>query len=112
MTWDKNSQRCKVYKNSVLQNLPTITDTLEIPPGGTFQLGGKKDKIFNGFLSHFNMWSYVLPMEDIALISHRCWAERGDVISWEDFKGGGPDVVPVEDVCPVRGNALYYLLDL
>ncbi|XP_031573116.1 uncharacterized protein LOC116307107 isoform X2 [Actinia tenebrosa] len=105
LTWDKD-KRCNVYKNSVLQDFKlTPSNTPEIPPGGTFALGGKKDKIFKGFLSHFNMWSYVLPMETIALISHRCWAERGDVISWEDFKDGGPVsgvVHALEDICPER----------
>lgn len=105
-TWDKNTQKYKVYKNSMLQNTKPISNAQEIPKGGVFKLGGG-DKIFKGLISHFNMWSYVLPMEKIALISHRCRAERGDVISWEDFKGlGTSDVVVSEDICPERGNIL------
>jgi hypothetical protein len=75
----------------------------EIQPGGTLHLGGR-DKHYVGIISHFNVWSYVLPMQIITMVSQQCWVERGDVISWESFKNGLPgNVKVIKDVCPSQG---------
>jgi len=109
LTWRNINGQCKLFVNSAL--VATVTDFSEnfiIQPGGILHLGGRPSQFperFIGNISHFNMWSYVLPTQVIAVLGQRCGIERGDVISWETFKNavGSGDVEVVEDICPGQG---------
>ena len=73
---------------------------------GIFTLGiGVKGFLYTGSLSHVNAWSSVLNHPQLAVLSSKCGVERGELVSWPEFKQGAYGVSAIEGVpCPFNGK--------
>ena len=73
---------------------------------GIFTLGvGAKGFLYTGRLSHVNVWPSVLDHPQLAVLSSKCGVERGELVSWPEFKQGQFGVSAMEGVaCPFTGK--------
>lgn len=107
LTWRNNDGRCKLFVNSALSAMVDgFSKDFVIKSGSRVYLGGPPNqKRFVGLISHFNIWSHVLPTQVIAILGQRCGVERGDVIPWESFKINlGANINVVQDICSEQGT--------
>lgn len=88
----------KFYKDGVLSASETnFNSGHKIRSGGSLVLGQSQDSLasvlnsaqsFQGFLSNFNVWDYVLCEEIISRMSKVCLLGEGNVYKWSYFLHG------------------------
>lgn len=91
MTWKNVDGVFMVYYEGRLVKTGTGFKTGQLVPSeGIFTLGiGPQGQMsYTGRLSHVNAWSSVLDHPQLAVLSSKCGVQRGELVSWPEFKHG------------------------
>ena len=108
MTWQKVDGSFMVYYDGRLHQTETNFRTGQlISSKGIFTLGiGAQGRLsYTGQLSHVNAWSSVLDHPQLAVLSSKCGVQRGELVSWPDFKHGEYGGSALEGAsCPFTGE--------
>ena len=107
VTWQKEDGFFMVYYDGRLLLTGSDFNTGNpVSSKGIFTLGiGSQNRLYEGRLGHFNAWPLVLDHPHLAVLSSKCGMERGELVSWPEFREGTNDVSAVEGAaCPLTGK--------
>lgn len=95
-SWSSAGGLWSVLKDGRLaENGSGLAAGTEIPANGTLVLGQEQDRrggsfsiseSYSGEMTHVNLWSTVLGVEQVAPLLTRCEFYFGDVVAWTDFR--------------------------
>ena len=107
VAWQKDDGFFMVYYDGRLLLIETEFKTgQQASFKGIFTLGiDAQDILYTGRLSHVNVWPSVLTHPQQAVLSSKCGVERGELVSWPEFKHGEHYASAIEGVtCPFTGK--------
>ena len=105
VTWQKEDGFFMVYYDGRLLLTGSDFNTGNpVSSKGIFTLGiGSQNGLYEGRLGHVNAWPLVLDHPHLAVLSSKCGMERGELVSWPEFRAN--DVSAVEGAaCPLTGK--------
>lgn len=71
----------------------------------TLGIGSTDERIYSGRLGHVNAWPFVLEHPQLAVFSSKCGVERGEFVSWPQFRQGAVGINVIEgETCPFDGK--------
>ncbi len=108
VTWKKENGVYMVYYDGrLLFNGESFKSGNLLSSNGIFTLGigSSNDRLFSGRLGHVNAWMIVLEHPQLAVLSSKCGVERGELVSWPQFKQGAHSITVFEgETCPFTGK--------
>ena len=110
VTWQSENGAYMVYYDGRrIQEGNNFKTGITLPPNGAFTagVGMQDDHLYSGRLGHINAWPQVLEHPLLAVLSSKCGVERGELVSWPQFKEGvhGINIV-AGDTCPFLGKII------
>jgi len=91
VTWQKEDGFFMVYYDGrlLLTGVDFKTRNLLSSKGVlTLGIGAQGRVLYTGRLSHVNAWPSVLDHPQLAVLSSKCGVQRGELVSWPEFKQG------------------------
>ena len=108
VTWQNEDGFFMVYYDGrlLLTGSDFSTGNLVLSKGiFTLGIGAMDSLLYTGKLSHVNAWPYVLDHPHLAVLSSKCGVERGELVSWSEFRQGIYSASAMEGAaCPVTGK--------
>lgn len=95
--WSAGNEFLRLYVDGRFEGSKPIAAMENFPTGGKIILAQKSNtlngdlntvQMYEGKLSGFNMWDYVMDDEAISVLSLACGAESGNLLQWTDVRDG------------------------
>lgn len=108
VTWNKDGGHFMIYYDGrLIRSESGFKSGSPFPSKKTLTLGiGAKEKYnYTGSLGHVNAWPRILEHPLLAAVSSKCGVERGELVSWPQFRQDLHGVVVDEgEACPFTGK--------